>query len=137
MSYEKEEQICFKNTIQEYRKGEVLINSWDDDELVTIQTPPSLNIVQVEPQYVTNSNPDPHNHTTNSVVPHYSWVKQGIKVTLKLHDMPIPKQVLIIYNDDKWSFCLGWKNRSEKNSLLSLNDFINFASDLIESKQLL
>ena len=100
--------------MQEYQKGKVLVNSWDDAETVTIQTQPSLNIVQVEPQYVTNIDPDPHYHTTNSIVPHYLWVQQGIKVTLKLHDMPSPKQVFLIYDDDKLLFRPGQKNKSEK-----------------------
>ena len=93
--------------------------------------------MQVEPQYLTIINPDPHNHTTRSVVPHYSWVQHDIKVTLKLHGMPIPKQGFLIYDDDKWSFSPGRKKKSEKNYLLPLNDFINGAPNLINSKQLL
>ena len=58
--------------MKEYQKGKVLVNSWDDAEPVIIQTHPSLNIVQVEPQYVTNINTDPHNNYTRSIVPHYS-----------------------------------------------------------------
>ena len=100
--------------MQEYEKGKVLVNSWDDGELVTIQTHPSLDIVQVEPQYVTNINPEPHYHTTSSIVPHYSWVQHDIKVTLKLHGMPIPKQVFLIYDDDKWSFRPVQNNKSEE-----------------------
>ena len=81
---------------------------------------------------------DPHDHTTRSVGPHYSWVKQDIKVTLKLHDMLSPKQGYLIYDDDKWSFRLVRKNKSEnKNSLLPLNYFINIDTNLIEVKQLL
>ena len=95
--------------MQEYQKGKISVNSWDDAKPVTIQTHPSLNIVQVEPQYATNINPDPHDKTTRSVVPHYSWVKQDIKVTLKLHDMPSPKQGFLIYDDDKWSYSRGHK----------------------------
>ena len=97
--------------MQEYQKGEVLVNSWHDAEPVTIQTHPSLDIVQVEPQYVTNINPGPHDHATTSVVPHYAWVQQNIKLNLKLHYMLIPKQGFLIYDDDKWSFCLGQKNK--------------------------
>ena len=77
--------------MREYQKGKVLVNSWDDAEPVTIQTHPSLDIVQVEPQYVTNINPEPHDHTTISIFSHYSWVQQDIKVTLKLYYMPIQK----------------------------------------------
>ena len=123
--------------MQEYQKGKVLVNSWDNAEPVTIQTHPSLNIVQVNPQYVTNINTEPHNHTTNSVVPQYSWVKQGIRATLKIHDMPIPKQGFLIYDDDKWSFRPGQKTSQKKNSLLPLNDFINVDPNLIKFKQLL
>ena len=100
--------------MQEYQKGELLINSWDDAEPVAIQTHPSLNIVQIELQYVTNINPEPHNHTTSAVVTHYSWVQQCIKVTLKLHDIPRPKQVFLIYDDDKWSFHPGQKKNQKK-----------------------
>ena len=110
--------------MQEYQKGKVLINSWDDGESVTIQTYPSRNIVKIEPQYVTNINPEPQNPTTSSIVSHFSWVQQDIKVTLKLHYMPIPKHGFLIHDDDKWSFHPGRKNRSEKNALLPLNDFI-------------
>ena len=93
--------------MQEYQKGKVLVNSWDDAEPVTIQTHPSLNIVQVETQYVNNINPEPHDNSTISVFPHCSWVKQDIKLTLKLHDMPRPKQGFLICDDDKWSFRPG------------------------------
>ena len=96
--------------MQEYQKGKVIVKSWDDGELVTIQTCPIHDIVQVEPKYVTNINPEPQNHTIISVVPHYSWAQHGIKVTLKPHDMPIPKQGFLIYDDDKWSFRQGRKN---------------------------
>ena len=139
LSYEKEEHIYFKKkSMQEYQIGKSLVNSWDDSELVTIQTRPSLDIVQVEPKYVTNINPEPHNHTIISVVPHYSWVQHDIKVTLKLHDMPIPKQVFLIYDDDKCSLCQGrGKKTGNKDALLPLNDFINVATNLIDSKQLL
>ena len=114
-SYEKEEQIYFKTKeMQEYEKGKVHVNSWDNGELVTIQTHPSLDIVQVDPQYVNNINTEPHYHTTSSVVPHYSWVQPDIKVTLKLHGMPIPKQGFLIYDDDKWSFRSGRKKKAEK-----------------------
>ena len=52
--------------------------------------------------------------------------------------MPILKQVFLIYDDDKWLFRPGRKDNSEnKNSLLPLNDFINVATHIIESKQLL
>ena len=87
--------------MQEYQKGKVLVKSWYDAEPVTIQTHPSLYIVKVEPKYVTNNNPEPHNHTTRSVVPHYSCVQQDIKMTLTLHDMPSPKQGFLIYDDDE------------------------------------
>ena len=90
--------------MQGYQKGKVIFNSWDDAETVTIQTHPSLNIVQVEPQYVTSINPEPDNNVTSSIVTHYSWVQQDIKVTLKLHDMPSFKQGFLIYDDYKWSF---------------------------------
>ena len=57
---------------------------------------------------------------------------------MKLHDMPSPKQVFLIYDDDKWLFRPGRKDNSEnKNSLLPLNDFINVATHIIETKQLL
>ena len=56
--------------MKEYQKGKILVNSWDDGEPVTIKTHPSLNIVQVETQYVTNVNPEPHYHTTISIVSH-------------------------------------------------------------------
>ena len=76
---------------------------------------PRLDIVQVELQYVTKINPEPHDHTVSSVAPHYSWVQQDIKVTLKLHDTPIPKQGFLIYDDDKRSFRPGRKkNRKQK-----------------------
>ena len=97
--------------MQKYQKGKLIVNSWDDAESIKIQTHPSLNIVQVEPQYVTKINPEPHDHTTSSVVPHYSWVQQDIKVTLKLHDTPIPKQGFLIYDDDKRSFRPGRKTK--------------------------
>ena len=42
--------------MQEYQNGKVLVNSWDDFEPVTIHTHPRLDIVQVEPQYVTTIN---------------------------------------------------------------------------------
>ena len=90
--------------MQEYQKVKGPVNSWDDAEPVTIETHPSLNILQVDPQYVNNINPDPHNCTTSSIVPHYSWVQQNIKGTMKLHDVPVPKKVFLIYDDDKWSF---------------------------------
>ena len=77
--------------MKEYQKGKILVNSWDNGKSVTIKTHPSLNIVQVDPQYVTNVNPEPHNHTTISIVSHYSWVQQDIKVTLKIYYMLIPK----------------------------------------------
>ena len=65
-------------------------------------------------------------------------MKQYIKVTLEIHDMPIPKQVFLICDDDKWLFRPDRKNNPEnKNALPSLNDFINVASNLIESKQLM
>ena len=52
--------------------------------------------------------------------------------------MPIPKQGFLIYDDDKWSFLPGQKNKSKiKNSLLPLNEFINVSQNLVESKQLL
>ena len=51
--------------------------------------------------------------------------------------MPIPKQGFLIYDDDKWSFRPGQKNKPEKNALLPLNNFINVAPNLIYSKQLL
>ena len=95
--------------MQEYQKGKVLVNSWDDTEPVTIQSHPSLDIVKDEPQYVTGINPEPHDNTTNYIVPHYSWVQQDIKLTLKLHNIPSPKQVFLIYYDDIWSFCPGQK----------------------------
>ena len=66
--------------------------------------------MQVEPQYVTNINSEPHDNETISIVPQYSWVQQYIKVTLKLHDMPIPKQGFLICGDDKRSFRPGRKN---------------------------
>ena len=100
--------------MQEYHKGKVLVNSWYDAETVTIQTHPSLNIMQVEPQYVTTINPETQDTATKSILPHYSWVKQDIKVTLKLHDMPRPKQGFLIYDDDKRLFRTGRKNNSEK-----------------------
>ena len=56
--------------MQEYQKGEVLVNSWYGAESVIIKTHPNLDIVQVEPQYVTNINPEPHNNATSSIVPH-------------------------------------------------------------------
>ena len=87
--------------MQEYQKEKVLVNSWGDSEPVTIQTLPRLNIVKLEPQYVTCINHEPHNHTTSSVVPHYSWVQHDIKVTLKLHNMPSQKQGFLIYDHDK------------------------------------
>ena len=55
--------------MQKYQKGKLYVNSWDDAEPVTIQTHPSLNIVQVEPQYVTNINPEPHDNSTISISP--------------------------------------------------------------------
>ena len=58
--------------MQKYQKVKVLVNSGDDAEPFTIQTLPSLNIVQIEPQYVTNINTDPHNNSTRSIVLHYS-----------------------------------------------------------------
>ena len=71
LSYEKEEHIYLKTKeMQEYQKGKVLVNSWDYVEPVTIKTHPSLDIVQVEPQYVTNINTESHDHTTSSVLPH-------------------------------------------------------------------
>ena len=100
--------------MQEYQKGKLLVNSWEDSEPVTIQTQPSLDIVQVEPQYVTGINPEPHDNTTNYIVPHYSWVQQDIKATLRLHDMPIQKQLFLIYDNDKWSCRPGRKKDSEK-----------------------
>ena len=100
--------------MQEYQKGKVLVNSWDNGEPVTIQTHPSLNIVQVEQQYVTSINLNPHDHTTRSILSHYSWVQQYIKVTLKLHYMPIPKQGFLIHDDDKWSFCPGRRKKTRK-----------------------
>ena len=96
--------------MQEYQKGKVLVNSWYDAEPVTIQTHLSLDIVQVDPQYVTIINPEPHDNATSSIVPHYSWLQHDIKVTLKLHDIPIPKQGFLICDDDKWSFRPGQKN---------------------------
>ena len=74
LPYEKEEHIYFKK-MQEYQKEKVLVNSWDDAEPVKIQTHPRLDIVQVEPQYVTNINPEPHDNATRSIVSHYSWVQ--------------------------------------------------------------
>ena len=68
--------------MEEYQKGKVLVKSWDDAKPAIIQTHPSLNIVQVEPQYVTKINPDPHNNVNISVLPHYSWLQQYIKMTL-------------------------------------------------------
>ena len=56
-SYETEEQIYFKTKkMQEYQNVKVLVNSWDDAEPVKIQTHSRLNIMQVEPKYVTNIN---------------------------------------------------------------------------------
>ena len=67
-------------------------------------------------------------------------MQQDIKVTLKLHNMPSPKQLFLIY-DDKWSFFPFRpfrNNKSEnKNSLLLFNDFITVAPNLIDSKKLL
>ena len=77
--------------MQEYQKGGVLVNFWGDAEPVIIQTHLSLNIVQVQPQYVTTINPKPQDNATSSISPHSSWVQQDIKLALKLHDMPSPK----------------------------------------------
>ena len=49
-------------------KGKVLVKSWDDAIPVTIQTHPRLDIVQVDPQYVTNVNPESHYNITISIV---------------------------------------------------------------------
>ena len=57
--------------MQEYQKGKVLVNSSDNAETFTIQTHPSLDIMQVEPQYVTNINPNPHNKAIRFIVPLY------------------------------------------------------------------
>ena len=82
--------------------------------------------MQVDPQYVTNISPDPHNHTTNSVVSHYSWVKQGIKVTLKLHDMPNPnKDFSSMMMINGRSTQAKKNNQENKTPLLPLNHFIN------------
>ena len=123
--------------MQEYQKGKVLVNYWDGAEPVTTQTHYSLDIVKVEPQYVTNINPDPHNNTTSSILPHCSWLQHNIKVTLKLKDMLIPKQGFLIWDDDKWSFCPVRKRSENKNFPIPLNDFINAAPNIVEQKQLL
>ena len=49
--------------------------------------------------------------------------------------MSSPKQVFLIYDDDKWSFWTGRKTNQKKKNLLPLNEFINVAPNLIESKQ--
>ena len=122
--------------MQEYQKGKVLVNSWDEAEPVTIQTHPSLNIVQVEPQYLTNINPDPHDQTTNFVVPHYSWVQQDIKVTLKLHELPSQKKDFSSTMMINFCSARAKKTSKKKNSLLPFNEFINVAPNLIKSKQI-
>ena len=59
--------------MQEYQKGKLLVNSWEDSEPVTIQTQPSLDIVQVETQYVTNINPSHTITPTAPVSPTNHW----------------------------------------------------------------
>ena len=50
--------------------------------------------------------------------------------------MPSPKQVFLNYDNDKWSFHQGKKTQNPP-PLIPLNDFINVATNLIKSKQLL
>ena len=57
--------------MQEYQKGKVLVNYWNDAEPVTIQTHLILDIVQVDPQYVNKINTELHANNTSSIIQHY------------------------------------------------------------------
>ena len=108
----------------------------DDEDKYTVQEQISGNILEVLADELSSHNPHAaiQPPSTNNPFPHLPWIKHGSKVTLFLADrMQHPRQGILQYGLDKWTFLPG---RKPTNTPMDLPNFNETGESLVHNKKL-